>query len=96
MQRSVKRYLAVAIASGVSLMAGTAGAAFDSPPPGYYQCLAAGNNECLMLHGEDPDAYNQCIAVFYENCRVHWGVPGPGQDPCEKGAPNPEDCPIIN
>jgi len=86
------------MAAGMSLLAGSAGAAFQSPPPGYYQCLIAGNNECLTLHGNDPDAYNQCIEVFYENCRIHWGVPGPGPglDPCEKGAPNPWDCPIID
>lgn len=78
MRRLMRVGVAIAMASGMSLVAGSAGAAFDDPPPGYYQCLAAGNVECMTLHGSDPDGYNQCIEVFYENCRIHWGVPGPG------------------
>jgi len=74
MRRSMKMSLAIAMASGLSLAAGSAGAAFDPPPPGYYQCLAAGNNECMATYGGDPEVYNQCIEVFYENCRIYWGV----------------------
>ncbi|WP_439471759.1 hypothetical protein [Brevundimonas sp.] len=97
MKHMLKMGLAVVLASGLSLTAGSAGAVYDQA--GYQRCLRAGQSECFNLYGFDPDngdAWAQCIETFNANCRAYYGVPDPNGDPCEKGAPNPEECPIID
>lgn len=97
MRRVLKTGLAVLMASGLSLAAGSAGAVYDQV--GYQQCLQAGHSECYNLYGFDAnniEAWEQCLAAFTDNCRTLYGVPDPDADPCEKGAPNPGECPIID